>query len=63
MSLDPVKFIKQTQKATCPKCGAPNKCAMEEGKSIHACWCIGTATKKEVSGDRCLCRKCLTEEE
>jgi len=27
-------------KQRCPLCGQPNRCAMAEGQSVGACWCV-----------------------
>jgi len=50
------------RRAYCPRCGAPNKCAMEEGKSISACWCVSEKRfDVHVDYDGCLCKGCLNE--
>ena len=54
--------------SNCPKCGFPSKCAVEEGKSISACWCIGMQLspsqleelENKYSG-QCLCQDCLED--
>jgi len=48
----------------CPECGAPNKCAIELGKSASTCWCMTMEVdnKPEVDYTACLCKKCLTKE-
>jgi len=45
----------------CGSCGAPNKCAMEAGKSVSVCWCF-TLEHNHVGeiSDTCLCKSCLT---
>lgn len=48
-------------KKSCDKCGSPNNCALEVGKSISACWCvgIGKVDANDLSGS-CLCRSCIS---
>ena len=60
---DSVRVLASTPKASlCPRCGLPNKCAMEEGKSIHACWCSGEKIiDKHLDYEGCLCKTCLRE--
>lgn len=52
--------------ARCPRCGKPNRCAMEAGKSVSACWCFALPPAARIEAgeenDACLCRDCLTEE-
>jgi hypothetical protein len=56
------KLLKQLNtKSKCSRCGAPNKCAIESGKSASACWCMGLPTIDTPLTDVCLCRKCLTD--
>ena len=45
----------------CPSCGGPANCAMEAGKSAYLCWCMHVERESlpDVSGDTCLCRRCL----
>jgi hypothetical protein len=52
--------------SNCPKCGAQSKCAMEEGKSFSACWCMGVKLTPAQLEDldikysgQCLCENCL----
>lgn len=64
MSCDGDKVLNSIPKrSSCPICGVPNKCAMEEGKSITACWCFGVPPIENLSGEagECLCRSCLTK--
>jgi len=50
------------KRSNCPRCGKPNKCAMEEGKSIYACWCLSeNKVELDVDYDGCLCKNCLHE--
>lgn len=59
----------QTRTHSCPNCDGPAYCAMEDGKSASACWCM---TVKPVNretnplidsgANNCLCRKCLCGE-
>ena len=56
-------LLKQLKQSTCPECGAPNKCALEQGKSIQACWCFGLDFTEEVVDTECLCKSCLTKKE
>ena len=45
-----------THKCTC---GKPVRCEIELGKS--ECWCFNVQVKSTLAqGDKCLCRKCLT---
>jgi hypothetical protein len=47
----------------CPKCGKPNNCALEAGKTISACWCIVREIPEELLSDcnDCICEKCVDE--
>ena len=60
-----LKQLTQSKQGTCPECGAPNKCAMEQGKSIQACWCYGVEFKMiEVDeSSECLCNVCLSKQD
>jgi hypothetical protein len=46
-------------KSKCPKCGAINKCGMENGKGT--CWCFSLPIAKIADGDHsnCYCQHCL----
>ena len=68
-----MKLLEELQYRTCthacPSCGKPSYCAMEAGKSINACWCIGVEVQwgqpsppSEVMGDSCLCKECIGRE-
>lgn len=57
--VNPNEFISKNKKSSCVKCGAPNKCALEEGRSITACWCYGVDIKLEIVENTCMCRSCL----
>lgn len=48
----------------CPECKEPTYCAVEDGKSINACWCYSIPTSDlAIDEDReCLCSKCLSTE-
>lgn len=50
---------------SCPGCNCRTYCAMNDGKSASACWCMSVVVKKEkpntLLGEECVCRKCLTE--
>lgn len=65
---DRMKIMTEIQEnhpgAYCPSCGAPNKCAIEMGKSSSTCWCM-TLDKEvipDVDCEVCLCRRCLNKE-
>jgi len=48
----------------CPSCGGPAYCAIDAGKSASTCWCMDkpkTYNPDIASGDKCLCRQCLTK--
>ena len=69
MSMDDrMKIMKQLQeqhpKSYCPGCGAPNKCAMELGKSASTCWCmtVDVEYNPDNQQESCLCKTCLTKE-
>lgn len=47
----------------CPKCDGPAYCAMEDGKSLSACWCMHVPHTESINDDKCMCRTCLTKEE
>lgn len=53
---------KLNTRAKCPTCGKWNKCAMEEGKSVSACWCMNEPPKDLPTYQSCLCRTCYHEE-
>lgn len=61
------RLKEQASTHKCPGCGQYTYCAMEDGKSSSACWCMSVpkATKEDVAefGDSCYCRKCLTNNE
>lgn len=56
-------MAKLDSRAKCPSCGKWNKCAIEEGKSANACWCMEEPVKKikEDNIDSCLCRTCYQQ--
>ena len=60
--MNPHKFILENKRSTC-QCGKPNNCAIEQGKSISACWCYGEDfTNIEPSQESiCHCRDCLNK--
>lgn len=58
---DHTKLLNKLKQSSCPECGAPNKCAMEQGKSIQSCWCFGVDIKREVEDTVCMCKTCLTK--
>jgi hypothetical protein len=46
----------------CPDCGVDNKCAMENGKSYSACWCMNEPVKDfNREGKVCYCRSCYNK--
>jgi uncharacterized protein len=50
----------------CPSCSQPSYCAMLDGKSGSACWCMGevvpnNTTLAATEGNLCLCKKCLQD--
>jgi hypothetical protein len=53
--------------ALCALCGKPNGCAMAEGKSGKACWCVEEERIPEALSERlqvegiewCICQACL----
>jgi hypothetical protein len=55
-----------SDKQKCPLCGQPNRCAMAEGHSVGACWCVSIrltadmleAVPTEDRGVRCICATC-----
>lgn len=61
-----MKEIKgQTSTHDCPECDKPTYCAMEDGKSLSACWCAYVPYKpkqEDLEQKFCLCRECLTKE-
>jgi len=61
-SLD-TKMTAETAEQLCPACGQRNDCALANGKSASACWCMGTPAKLPVpeSGTACYCPRCLRE--
>lgn len=60
------KVRQATSTHNCPKCQGPAYCAMEAGKSASACWCMSEPLKEVTStlveGDKCYCRRCLSED-
>lgn len=51
---------------SCPSCTNPTYCAMLDGKSGSACWCMGevvpnNTTLAATEGSLCLCKKCLQD--
>jgi len=60
--MDIYKTLHQPNKV-CPSCGVDNKCALEEGKSISACWCFGEEIYVDIKEGPCYCRRCLTKGE
>lgn len=69
---DRARIMNQLNRGTkCPECGAPNRCAVAEGKSPEACWCMGLVPPQSVvdrlteegdEGNECWCRTCLRGE-
>lgn len=55
------KLIQRKATHACPNCGKWVCCNLESGKPISTCWCNKVEVKIEVSGDSCLCEKCLKE--
>jgi len=48
---------------SCPKCGGGAYCAIEDGKSASACWCMGyLVLEQEQQYASCLCEKCFKDE-
>src|ERR1700687_2619822 len=55
-----------SNKQKCPLCGQPNRCAMAEGHSVGACWCVSItltadmleAVPPEDRGVRSICATC-----
>jgi len=48
----------------CPKCDKPSYCAMEDGKSLSACWCVYVPYQPiDKFDNKCLCRQCLITRE
>jgi hypothetical protein len=47
----------------CPACGGGNDCALANGKSASACWCVGEPAHLPVpeTGTTCYCAHCLRE--
>lgn len=64
-----MKLMKELQNRTsthsCPECGSPAYCAMEDGKSGNLCWCmeVEKSYTPETQQSYCLCRSCLVKEE
>lgn len=58
----------RTTTHSCPSCGKGTYCAMLDGKSGSACWCMGEAASEAVflpvpdpeENAECLCKECLT---
>lgn len=50
-------------KSKCPRCGTANKCAIEEGKSYSACWCMSLPKIESEANhmNSCLCKSCLSK--
>ena len=49
-------------KTTCPICGRPNNCAIENGKDISKCWCTKIKLNKKIDikkYDSCICEECF----
>lgn len=45
---------------TCPKCQGAAYCAMEDGKSASACWCMAIPVIEQAETlSSCLCKTCL----
>lgn len=65
--MDVMKQLDGTRSThSCPECSAPTYCAMENGKSGWACWCMGVdgvTTAEDRKHDKCVCRKCLSVDE
>ena len=58
-NMNPAEFINGNKKTSCGKCGSPNNCSLEAGRSITSCWCFGVDIKREIVEDTCLCKQCL----
>lgn len=62
--VNPMTFIKSNTKPKCPRCGADPRCAIEDGKSISACWCLTYKLPEKLldnDDDGCYCRNCIRE--
>lgn len=67
-----MQLLKEIQRRTathpCPSCGKGTYCAMLDGKSGSACWCMGESASGAVflpvplpeENTECLCKECLT---
>lgn len=55
------QITSRTTTHNCPSCDNPTYCAMADGKSYSACWCM-YEQRVELDYDECLCRckPCLT---
>ncbi|MCL2918549.1 cysteine-rich CWC family protein [Shewanella litorisediminis] len=44
----------------CPLCQNNNDCAVQNGKSIDTCWCLGAPFPKQLPEvmSSCLCQRC-----
>jgi hypothetical protein len=55
----------RTSTHSCPGCGKPAYCAMNDGRSASTCWCMSIIPKKDkpntLLGEECVCRSCLVE--
>ena len=63
-----MKLMKELQNRTsthsCPECGSLAYCAMQDGKSGSACWCMGeviSSTLPAIEGAQCVCKTCLAK--
>lgn len=62
------KVVAKNNTHSCPECNKGTYCAMLDGKSGSACWCMGEVTSnatflplpEPVEDSTCLCRNCLT---
>ena len=46
----------------CPSCERPTNCDLEKGKSV--CWCFSVKITNKLehnTGNKCMCKCCLTE--
>ena len=57
------KLQQRNNTHSCPSCSSPTYCAMQDGKSGSACWCMGeviSSTLPAIEGAQCVCKTCLT---
>ena len=63
-----MEIQQRTTTHSCPSCNKGTYCAMLDGKSGSACWCMGEVTSnatflplpEPVEDSTCLCKNCLT---